>query len=100
VVQRRREIGVRLALGAPRRHVLALVMRGGLRLVVAGALLGSAIALVGGRWMAALLFHEPAADPLVYAGVAATLVLVALVATALPAFAATRVDPNLTLRAD
>jgi putative ABC transport system permease protein len=100
VMQRRREIGVRLALGAPRRHVLALVMRGGLRLVIAGVVLGSAIALVGGRWMAALLFHEQASDPLVYGGVAATLVLVSLVATALPALAASRLDPNQTLRAD
>lgn len=100
VTQRRREIGVRIALGAPRGHVLGLVMRGGLRLVIAGVVLGSLIAIGAGQWFATLLFNESPRDPLVYGSVAALLVLVAVVATAVPAFAAARVDPNVTLRAD
>ena len=100
VAQRRQEIGVRLALGAARRHVMQLVVRGGLRLVIIGIVAGSAIALWGGRWLEGVLFQESAGDPLVYGVVAAILIAVALVATAVPAYAASRVDPNLALRAD
>ena len=100
VAQRRREIGVRLALGASRGHVLRLVVRGGLRLVITGVLLGSAFAVWAGRWLATLLFNESPRDPVVYAAVAAVLVIVALVAMAVPAMAATRVDPNVALRAE
>ncbi|HWG54045.1 MAG TPA: FtsX-like permease family protein, partial [Gemmatimonadaceae bacterium] len=100
VAQRRREIGVRLALGASRGHVLRLVVRGGLRLVITGVLLGSATAVWAGRWLATLLFNESPRDPVVYAAVAAVLVIVALVAMAVPAMAATRVDPNVALRAE
>ena len=100
VAQRRQEIGVRIALGAPRAHVIRLVVRGALRLVVGGILAGSGVALWAGRWVASLLFHESPNDPVVYAMVAAVLVSVALIATAVPAFAASRVDPNVALRAD
>ena len=75
-------------------------MRGGLRLVVAGIGAGSLIALWAGKWVATLLFRESPRDPLVYGAVAAVLVTVALVATAIPAFVASRVDPNVALRAD
>jgi putative ABC transport system permease protein len=100
VAQRRQEIGVRIALGASRPHVVRLVVRGGLRLVVLGVLLGASISLAAARWVAPLLFQESPRDPLVYGAVAAVLVTVSLVATALPALAASRVDPNLALRAD
>ena len=100
VAQRRQEIGIRIALGAPRGHVMRLVVRGGLRLVVAGIVAGSLIALWAGKWVATLLFRESPGDPLVYGAVAAVLVTVALVATAIPAFVASRVDPNVALRAD
>jgi len=100
VAQRRQEIGIRIALGAPRGHVMRLVVRGGLRLVVAGIGAGSLIALWAGKWVATLLFRESPGDPLVYGAVAAVLVTVALVATAIPAFVASRVDPNVALRAD
>jgi len=100
VAQRRQEIGVRIALGARRSHVVRLVVRGGVRLVIAGVAAGSLVALWAGKWVAALLFRESATDPLVYAAVAIVLVGVALVATAVPAYAASRVDPNVALRAD
>ncbi|HKV72319.1 MAG TPA: ADOP family duplicated permease [Gemmatimonadales bacterium] len=100
VEQRRREIGVRLALGARQAQVIRLVLNGGLRLVGSGLVLGGVVAIVAGRWVAGLLFNEPAVDPLVFGGVTVVLVLVALAATAIPALNAARVDPNVTLRAD
>jgi predicted permease len=100
VAQRRREIGVRVALGASRAHVLGLVARGPVRLVAAGVALGALIALVAARGMAALLFQVSPADPLVYATVALVLVAVSLVAAAVPARAASRVEPTIALRAD
>ena len=100
VAQRRREIGVRIALGASRSHVVSLVVRGGLRLVIAGIVLGDSIAAFAGKWSGSLLFNESPTDPAVFAGVAGLLLLVALIATALPASSAARVDPNITLRAD
>jgi len=100
VVQRRREIGVRIALGARPAQVLGLVLRSGVQLVVAGVVLGGAIAAAAGRWMSELLFNETATDPFVYLGVAAALVLVAVAASSLPALAASRIDPAVTLRSD
>jgi putative ABC transport system permease protein len=100
VAQRRQEIAVRIALGSPRANVVRLVMRGGLRLVVVGVVLGSLIAAGVGRQVAQLLFHESPTDPVVYLSVAAVLVVAAIVATAMPAWRASRVDPNVALRAD
>ena len=98
VLQRRREIGVRMALGASPRSVTGLVVRGGLRLVVAGVLLGSTIAASTGPWLGALLFNVSPTDPVVYIAVAAVLALVTLAASALPALSAARVDPVVALR--
>lgn len=100
VAQRRQELGVRLALGAPRPRVVAMVVGDGLRIVLAGVLLGTVVGVAAGRWSAALLFRESPSDPLVYVAVAAVVVLVALLATAVPAVAAGRVDPTVTLRGD
>jgi ABC-type antimicrobial peptide transport system permease subunit len=100
VAERRREIGIRLALGAQRHQVLALVVRGGLRLTAIGVVAGSAIAALLAQRAASLLFKEPPLDPVVYAGVAGVLLLVAVVATWVPASAAARVDPSVTLRSD
>jgi len=100
VAERRREIGIRLALGAQRHQVLGLVVRSGLRLTAIGVVAGSAIAALLARRAASLLFREPPLDPVVYAGVAGVLLLVAVVATWVPASAAARVDPSVTLRSD
>jgi ABC-type antimicrobial peptide transport system permease subunit len=100
VAQRRREIGVRIALGASPSSVVRLVVRGGVVLIGVGIVLGTAVALVAGRGIATLLFEETPNDPVVYLAVAAVLVTVSLMATAVPALAASRVDPNLSLRMD
>jgi len=100
VAQRRRELGVRLALGASQPGIVALVMRGGLQLVVIGIGLGGAIARMGGRWIESLLFQERSSDPVVYLFVAGVLAVIALVASVVPALAAARVDPNIALRSE
>jgi predicted permease len=100
VAQRQKELGVRLALGASRGSVVKLVVGGGVRMVVLGIGIGTLVALLAGRWLGALLFAESPKDPIVYAAVAGILVVVAIVATALPAFSAARVDPNVALRTE
>jgi ABC-type antimicrobial peptide transport system permease subunit len=100
VAQRRKEIGVRIALGAPATHVVRLVVGNGLRMVIIGVVLGSLIALYASRWAATLLFQESPRDPAVYIVVALALVVVAVIATAVPAIGASRVDPNVALRAE
>jgi len=100
VAQRRQEIGVRIALGAQATNIVRLVVGGGLRLVTTGVVLGSLLAFMAGRWVTGLLFEESPSDPAVYILVAVTLVVVALLATAVPAVAASRLDPNVALRAD
>jgi predicted permease len=100
VAQRRREIGVRMALGATRGRMVRLILHDGVRLVVLGVALGLVLALVASRAMAKLLFQEPATDPFVYVAVVGVLVAVAILATTLPALAAGRVDPNVVLRAE
>jgi ABC-type antimicrobial peptide transport system permease subunit len=98
VAQRRRELGVRIALGASPANLMRLVVLGGLRLMLAGIAIGTAVALAAGRGIAGLLFQETPNDPLVYGLVAGVLLLVSIIATTLPALAAARVDPNLSLR--
>lgn len=71
-----------------------------MRVIVAGIVAGAAVALWAGQWVESLLFDESASDPVVYAAVATILVAVACVATAMPAIAASRVDPNVALRTD
>jgi predicted permease len=100
VVQRRQEIGIRMAIGAQRSDVLGLVLSGGLKLVTLGVALGLAGAFALTRLLQGLLFGVSAHDPLAFAGNAALLFTVAMAACALPALRATRVDPMATLRAD
>ena len=100
VAQRRRELGVRIALGASTSSVVRLVIHGGIRLVTLGIALGVTIALLGGRAIASLLFQESPTDPVVYVVVGVVLLVAALVASILPAFVAARVDPSIALRAD
>ncbi len=98
VSERRREIGIRMALGADRASVLRMVLTQGLRLTVAGVLVGLSAAFALSRLIASLLFGVTPTDPLTIAAVVGLISLVALVACYLPARGATRVDPMLVLR--
>jgi predicted lysophospholipase L1 biosynthesis ABC-type transport system permease subunit len=100
VGQRMHELGVRRALGAQGTHVVRLVMGQGVRLSMLGVFLGSAVALAGARWIEPLLFQQSARDPLVFIGVGALLIAVALIACSVPAAKALRADPSTVLRSD
>jgi putative ABC transport system permease protein len=100
VSQRTSEMGVRLALGASPRQVGALVLRQGLTLAVLGVALGLAIAALGGRLLATLLYETSATDPAVYSALALLLLTIAALACYVPARRAMRVDPMRALRAD
>ena len=99
VSERRREIGIRMAIGAGRPQVLGLVLRGGLKLAAAGLALGVAGALLATRLMASLLHGVTPFDPVAFAGAAGALLLVSAAACLLPALRATRVNPVSALRA-
>ena len=100
VTQRTREIGIRLALGAQRSDVLRMIVGQAARLALAGIVIGAAGAAWLTRLMADLLFEVRPLDPLTFAGVAAVLGSVALLASYLPGRRATRVDPVVALRAE
>ncbi|MDE3152288.1 MAG: ABC transporter permease [Gemmatimonadota bacterium] len=97
---RRREIGIRLALGARRGGIVRLVIGQGVRVAVMGAVAGVIAALALGHLVASLLYGVTPHDPAVLAATAATLVLVAGAACFVPARRAARVDPMETLRAE
>ena len=100
VARRTPEIGVRMALGATPRNVLALVIRQGVALAAAGTLVGIGGAFALARGLRSLLFGVGAADPLSYAGAALVMAISVLLACALPAWRAARVDPTVALRGD
>lgn len=100
VTQRRREIGVRMALGAERRDVLRLVLGRALRIVAAGVLLGLAGAFAATRVLQTFLFGVTPTDPIAFTAVTAVLIAVGLTAAWLPARRATRIDPVAALRAE
>ncbi len=98
VGQRVREIGIRLALGATRQNVFALVARQGLLMVGAGLVAGWIAALMAGRWIRAFLFQTTTHDFLTYALVGAVIILAGALAISLPARRAAKVDPMVALR--
>ena len=98
VSQRKREIGIRLALGAQGGDVLQMVLRQGAKMAVAGVAIGIGAALGLTPLMTSLLFGVTARDPQTFAGVAVLLMFVALLASYFPARRATRVDPMVALR--
>lgn len=98
--RRMHEIAVRLALGADARTVVALVVRDGARWTVAGLVVGAIGARLLTRYVQTLLFHVGPNDAATFVGVALLLSVVALVATALPAIRAVRIDPMLALRSE
>jgi putative ABC transport system permease protein len=98
VNERKREIGIRLALGADQPQILRLIIVQGLKLTLTGICIGVAIALVLSRFMNSLLFGVGATDPLTFTVVVAVLILVAITACYVPAYRAMRVDPIVALR--
>jgi predicted permease len=100
VARRTRELGIRAALGARAADVVGLVFGEGVRVTMIGIAIGIVLALALGRAVEALLFGTSPRDPIVMAVVAITLLVVAAVASAIPAWRAARVDPLVALRED
>lgn len=100
VAQRTHELGVRMALGARVGDLVRLVVTDGLRLAVIGVVIGAGIALWAGKWIEPLLFRVSSKDPAVFVFVTLTLAAVAVAASWIPAVRASRVEPNVVLRAE
>ena len=100
VGQRRREMAIRIAIGASPRGVLSMILREAVLLTVTGIVAGSVAAVFAGRTLQSLLYGIVPADPIVLGASAAVMLLVVVSATFLPARAAARSDPNMMLRAD
>ena len=100
IAERRREMAIRLAIGARPSSVRALVLREALTIAASGVVLGLLVAVVAGRGIESLLFGTRAADPLVLAFAGGSMLLVAAFATFLPAREAARSDPSVLLRSE
>ena len=100
VVQRRREVGIRISMGADSKSVVGLMMFSGLKLVALGSAIGLLLALAVSRLLSSLLFGVEALDPTTFLLVPSVLLLVSALAALFPALAASRVDPATVLRAE
>jgi putative ABC transport system permease protein len=98
VMQRTREVGIRMALGAQRRDILKLMIRQGVIAATTGVLLGIVLALVLTRVMSSVLYGVSSTDWLIFSGVSMFLLLIVLTASYIPARRATTVDPMVALR--
>jgi putative ABC transport system permease protein len=98
VVQRTREIGIRMALGADRANVLRLILRQGARIGMLGLVIGTVAAYLSTRALAGMLYGVDPHDPLIFAAIAVSLFIVVVMASYIPARRATRVDPLIALR--
>jgi putative ABC transport system permease protein len=98
VVQRTREIGIRMALGASQGDVLQMVLRGGAQMALIGLGIGVIGALILTQFMKSMLYEVKSQDPITFAGVCVVLAAVALFASYIPARRATKVDPMVALR--
>jgi len=100
VAQRTGEIGIRMALGAPRPRVLRHILMDGMRPAMLGLILGLAASAATGRLIATMLFDTTPLDPAIYAAVAGILLIVATLACMLPAWRASHIDPMQALRTE
>jgi putative ABC transport system permease protein len=100
VTQRTYEIGLRIAIGAPRPRIVSMILGEGLRVAVWGIGAGLIAALLVTRFLATLLYGVGASDPLTFAAVTLLLLCVVIAATAVPAWRAAQIDPVKSLRAD
>jgi predicted permease len=100
VAQRMHEIGLRIALGAQRGDVMRLVLSQAMIFAGAGVGIGLALAFVAARWVQPLLFQQSARDPVTFGIVGGIMILVAIIASAGPAFRASGADPNTALRSE
>jgi putative ABC transport system permease protein len=100
VSERTREIGVRAALGASRRDIVAMIVRQGMTMTGAGVAIGLIGAALASRALVTLLFGTSRLDPVTYGGVVVVLLATSLGACALPAWRAARVDPSNSLRSE
>jgi hypothetical protein len=100
VTRRTRELGIRLALGARRAGIFHVVIKETMTLVLGGVAVGLPLALAGGTLISARLFGVGATDPATLVGAAGLMVAVALLASCVPAYRATRVDPVIALRCE
>jgi ABC-type antimicrobial peptide transport system permease subunit len=98
VLQRRQELGIRMALGARAGQVAQLILGQGLLLIAIGAGLGALAALWLGRFLAALVFGVGTADPATFLGVGLVLLATSMLASLIPALRASRLDPASVLR--
>jgi predicted permease len=100
VAQRRRELGIRMALGAERGGVMAMILGQAMSIAAVGAVVGAVGALLAGRALGSLLYGVTAADPVTYIGSGVVLALAVLAASIVPAARAMRVPPMVALRSD
>jgi putative ABC transport system permease protein len=100
VAQRRREVGIRMSLGADRERIMRLLVGSGLRPVLAGTAAGLVAAVMVARLLQGLLYGVDALDPATFAIVVVGLLAVAVAAASVPAIRATRVDPSVALRSE